>query len=162
MKQQAVVERKSERDLVVTRIVDGPAAIVFEAWTNRQFFQQWWVPKSCGLTLRSCEMDVRVGGNYRLEFQHEDATFAVFGTYTEVAAADKGGRLVWTNDEGDGGVTVTTLSVEACEGGAQVTVHDRYPSAEALDAAIASGSTSGLPESLDKLEEFVRSSRGGA
>jgi uncharacterized protein YndB with AHSA1/START domain len=162
MKQQAVVERKSEQDLVVTRIVDGPAALVFDAWTQPELFQQWWVPKSCGLTLKSCEMDVRGGGGYRLEFQHEAATFTVFGAYTEVAPADQGGRLVWTNDEGEAGVTVTTVRVDACEGGARVTVADRYPSAEALEAAIASGATAGLPESLDQLEEFVRTRSGRA
>lgn len=164
MKQQAVVERTSEQDLVVTRIVDGPAALVFDAWTKPELFQQWWVPKSCGLTLKSCEMDVRVGGGYRLEFRHEAATFTVFGAYTDVAPADEGGRLVWTNDEGEAGVTVTTLRVEANEGKTQakVTVHDRYPSAEALDAAIASGATSGLPESLDQLEDFVRTLSGRA
>lgn len=156
MKQQAVVERTSEQDLVVTRIVGGPAALVFDAWAKPELFQQWWVPKSCGLTLTSCAMDVRVGGNYRLEFEHGGGTFAVFGAYTEVASSGEGGRLVWTNDEGEAGVTVTTLTVAPCADGAVVTVADRHPSAEALDAAIASEATTGLLESLDQLEEFVR------
>ena len=68
MKNVTTVERKSERELVVTRTFNGPARLVFEAWTKPELFRQWWVPKSMGMTLYSCEMDVRVGGRYRLEF----------------------------------------------------------------------------------------------
>ena len=68
MKNRTTVERKSERELVVTRTVNGPARIVFEAWTKPELFKRWWVPKSMGMVLRSCEMDVRAGGRYRLEF----------------------------------------------------------------------------------------------
>ncbi len=67
----ATVERKSERELVVARTVNGPPQIVFEAWTKPELFKQWWVPKSMGMFLRSCEMDVRVGGTYRLVFRHD-------------------------------------------------------------------------------------------
>jgi len=147
-----VVERKSERELVVTRTVNGPARLVFEAWTKAELFRRWWVPKSCGLTLLSCEMDVRVGGQYRLVFQHEGSTMEFFGTYVEVTPPS---RLVWTNDEGDAGTTVTTVTF--VEDGARtlLTVHDLYPSKEALDAAVENGSTSGMPETLDQLDEFL-------
>ena len=57
------VQRNSEREVVVTRTVNGPARIVFEAWTKPELFKRWWAPKSMGMSLRSCEMDVRVGGN---------------------------------------------------------------------------------------------------
>ena len=62
MKNRTTVERKSDRELVVTRTFNGPARIVFEAWTRPELFRQWWVPKSMGMLLRSCDMDVRVGG----------------------------------------------------------------------------------------------------
>ncbi len=68
MKNRTTVERKSERELVVTRTFNGPARIVFEAWTKPELFRRWWVPKSMGMSLLSCEMDVRVGGTYRLVF----------------------------------------------------------------------------------------------
>src|SRR3984957_20465387 len=77
-------ERKSERELVVTRTVNAPARLVFEAWTKAELFRRWWVPKSYGPNLLSCEMDVRVGGQYRLVFRHEDSTMEFFGTYLEV------------------------------------------------------------------------------
>ena len=152
MRNNTTVERKSDRELVVTRTVNGPARLVFEAWTKADLFRQWWVPKSCGLNLIACEMDVRVGGGYRLVFLHEGSEMAFFGKYVEVTPPS---RLVWTNEEGDEGLTVTTVTFAEQDGKTLLTVHDLYPSKEALDAAIESGATSGLPESLDQLDEFL-------
>ena len=142
---RTVVKRKSELELVVTRTVNAPARLVFEAWTKAELFRRWWVPKSFGVTLLSCEMDVRVGGQYRLVFPHEDSTMAFFGTYLEVTP---NARLVWTNDEGDNGKTVTTVTFDENAGKTLLVVHDRYPSKEALD----SGSTGAMPEALDQLD----------
>ena len=144
------VERKSELELVVTRTVNAPARLVFEAWTKAELFRRWWVPKSFGVTLLSCEMDVRVGGQYRLVFPHEDSTMEFFGTYLEVTPHS---RLVWTSDEGDAGQTVTTVTFEENEGKTLLVVHDRYPSKEAVDT----GSTGALPEALDQLDELLAS-----
>ena len=150
-KSNTTVERKSDRELVVTRTVNGPAHLVFKAWTQADIFQRWWIPKSAGLTLLSCELDVRVGGKYRLVFKHEGATMDFFGTYLEVTPPS---RLVWTNEE-DGGQTVTTVTLVETDGKTQVTVSDFYPSKQALDEAIANGSTGGLPEQLDQLDELL-------
>src|SRR5271154_1850205 len=111
MKNRTTVERKSERELVVTRTFDAPARIVFEAWTKPELFKRWWVPKSFGLTLLSCEKDVRVGGTYRLVFSHPAAEqpMAFFGKYLEVVP---NARLVWTNDESGEGGSVTTVTFE--------------------------------------------------
>src|SRR6476619_2613810 len=106
MQNHTTAERKSERELVVTRTINGPARLVFEAWTKPELFKQWWVPKSLGMSLLSCDMDVRVGGTYRLEFAYGDATAAFFGTYNEVTPHS---RLVWTNEETDEG-SVTTVT----------------------------------------------------
>jgi len=146
------VERKSERELAVTRTINGPARIVFEAFTKAELFKRWWVPKSFGLTLLSCELDVRVGGTYRLVFRHEGSDMAFFGRYTEVTPHS---RLVWTNDEGGDDGAVTTVTFEEAGGKTVVVLRDLYPSKEALDAAIASGSTSGNSEAFDQLEELV-------
>jgi len=152
MKNRTTAERKSDRELVVTRTVNGPARIVFEAWTKPELFKQWWVPKSFGLSLLSCELDVRVGGRYRLVFRHEGSTMEFFGTYREVTPHS---RLVWTNDEAEEGGPVTTVTFEEKGEKTLLVVHDLYPSKEALDAAIASGSTSGMPETLDQLDELL-------
>jgi len=151
-KDRTTVERKSEREMAVTRTINGPARIVFEAFTKAELFKRWWVPKSFGLTLLSCELDVRVGGTYRLVFRHEGSDMAFFGRYTEVTPNS---RLVWTNDEGGDDGAVTTVTFEEAGGKTVVVLRDLYPSKEALDAAIASGSTSGNSEAFDQLEELV-------
>jgi uncharacterized protein YndB with AHSA1/START domain len=148
----ATVERTSERELVVARTINGPARIVYDAWTKPELLERWWTPKSFPISLLSCEMDVRVGGSYRLTFGYEGSTFEFFGRYIEVTPPS---RLVWTNDEGDEGGTVTTVTFEETDGTTLLVVHDRYPSKEALDGAIASGSTSGMPEALGQLDELV-------
>ena len=153
MKNQTKVERKSERDVVVTRTINGPPRLVFEAWTKSELFQQWWVPKSAPIALLSCEMDVRVGGSYRLVFSVAPQTMAFFGTYLEVIPYS---RLVWTNDEGgDAAAAITTVTFEEQHGKTLLTIHDLHPSKEALDAAIASGSPDGYPEQLDQLDDFL-------
>ena len=154
MKNRTTVERKSERELVVTRTFNGPARIVFEAWTKPELFKRWWVPKSFGLSLLSCEMDVRVGGTYRLVFSHaaSEEPMAFFGRYLEVTPH---ARLVWTNDEGGEGGAVTTVTFEEKAGVTSVVMHDLYPSKEALDAAIASGSTGGCSETFEQLDELL-------
>ena len=149
-KNPTVVERKSEREIVVTRTVNGPAHLVFEAWTRADLFRRWWVPKSFGLTLLSCEMDVRVGGRYSLVFQHQDSTMEFFGTYVEVVPDS---RLVWTNEEGDAGQTVTTVTFEEKDGKTLLVLLDLYPSKEAVD----SGSAGAMPETLDQLDELLAS-----
>src|SRR6185503_19500037 len=149
MKNRTTAERKSERELVVTRTVNGPARLVFEAWTKPELFKQWWVPKSMGVSLLSCEMDVRTGGKYRLAFAASPTPMEFFGKYIEVTPHS---RLVWTNDEGDDGGPVTTVTFEEKGGKTLLVVHDLYPSKEALEA---SGSMDGMPETLEQLDEFV-------
>jgi|SRR5688572_150976 uncharacterized protein YndB with AHSA1/START domain len=150
MKNQTTTQRESERALVVTRTFNGPARIVFEAWTQPELFKRWWVPKSMGVTLLSCEMDVRVQGGYRLVFAGNPPV-AFFGTYLEVAPHS---RLSWTNDESPDGAT-TTVTFEETGGKTRVVVHDLYPSKAALDAALASESTSGFTEAFEQLDELL-------
>jgi len=154
MKNPTTVERKSERELVVTRTFNGPARIVFEAWTKPELFKRWWVPKSSGMTMLSCEMDVRVGGAYRLVFSHpsSEKPVAFFGRYVEATPPS---RLVWTNDEGGEGGAITTVTFEERGGETTVVMHDLYPSKKALDEAISSGSTSGFNEQFGQLDELL-------
>src|SRR5262249_31784415 len=127
---------------------------VFEAWTKPELLKQWWAPKSFGLALISCEADVRAGGSYRLVFLFgNDASkpMSFFGKYLEVTPHS---RLVWTNDEGDNGA-VTTVPFEEKGGKTLLVLHDLYPSKEALDDAIASGSTSGTGEMFEQLDDLL-------
>ena len=150
MKNRTTVERTSERELVVTRTVNGPARLVFEAWTKPELFRQWWVPKSLGMSLLSCEMDVRVGGTYRLEFAYGDSQAAFFGTYNEVTPHS---RLAWTNEESDEG-SVTTVTFADQGGETLVAMHELYPSKEALDAA-GTGAADAMGETFDQLDELL-------
>jgi uncharacterized protein YndB with AHSA1/START domain len=154
MKNPTTVERKSERELVSTRTFDGPARIVFEAWTKPELLKLWWAPKSIGLTLVSCEADVRVGGRYRFVFSHPAAPkpMEFFGRYLEVTTDS---RLVWTNEEGGDNGQVTTVTFEERGGKTLLVMHDLYPSKEALDGAIASGSTCGMGETFEQLDELL-------
>ena len=148
MKYRTTVERKSERELVVTRTFNGPARLVFEAWTRPELFRQWWVPRSMGMSLRSCDMDVRVGGKYRLEFEPDGVAF--FGTYQEVTPHS---RLAWTNEESDEG-SVTTVTFEERGGKTLLVLHELYPSKEALDAA-GTGAADAMSETFEQLDELL-------
>ena len=151
MKNRTTVERKSDRELVVTRTFDSPARTVFEAWTQPALFRQWWAPKSMGATLLSCEMDVRPGGGYRMEFgQQGSGSMAFFGKYTEVTP---NARLAWTNDESDDGA-VTTVSFEDQAGKTLLVFHELYPSKEACDGACA-GAQGMMPEQFGQLDELL-------
>ena len=152
MKNPTTVERKSERELVVTRTFNGPARLVFEAWTQPELLKRWWAPKSTGMSLLSCEADVRVGGRYRFEFVHEQAPepMVFFGRYIEVTPHS---RLVWTNDESDDGA-VTTVTFEEKGGKTLLVMHELHPSKEALDRVIA-GMEDVMSESFEQLDELL-------
>ena len=153
------VERKSERELITKRTFNAPARIVFEAWTKPELFKRWWVPKSMGMSLLSCDMDVRVGGKYRLVFAHEASeSMAFFGTYLEVTPHS---RLAWTNEEGGDDGPITTVTFEEQDGKTQLAMHETYPSKEALDAA-DTGSADATVETFAQLDELLVTLGAGA
>ena len=148
------VERAGDRELFATRIFDAPPSTVYRAWSQAELFQRWWMPKSMsGVTLVSCDMDVRTGGTYRLEFGVDGSdTMAFYGKYLEVIPNE---RIVWTNDEGEQGA-VTTVTFENQGGKTLLKFHEIYPSSEALEEALQ-GSAAALPEQLDQLDEALSS-----
>ena len=152
MKNDTTVKRKSEREMVITRTFNAPAQLVFEAWTKPELMRRWWVPKSSGMTLLSCEMDVRTGGTYRFVFPHPSAPepMAFFGRYLEVSPHS---RLVWTNEEGGDTGQVSTLTLEDRGDTTRMVLHELYPSSEACDAG--AGSYDGMPESFDQLDAVL-------
>lgn len=150
-KNRTTVERRSEREIVVTRTFDAPARLVFEAWTKPELFKQWWLPKSIGMTLLACELDVRTGGKYRLTFAGEGSqSIDFFGKYLEVIP---GSRIVWTNDEGGEAGAVTTVTFEEKGGKTLLVMSDLYPSKEALDSG--HGAEDGMPEVFAQLDELL-------
>jgi uncharacterized protein YndB with AHSA1/START domain len=152
MKNETTVERKSEREMVITRTFNGPARLVFEAWTKPELMRRWWVPKSMGVTLLSCEMDVRTGGTYHFVFPHPSAPegMAFFGRYLEVSPHS---RLVWTNDDGGDAGQISTLTLEDRGDTTRMVLHEIYPSAEAYEAG--AGAYDAMPESFDQLDQLL-------
>jgi uncharacterized protein YndB with AHSA1/START domain len=152
-KNATTVKMASEREVVVTRTFDAPVRLVFEAWCTPELFRQWWVPRSLGATLRSCELDVRTGGTYRLEFGDDPAeTMAFFGRYLEVVPES---RIVWTNDEGGAeSASVTTVVLEERDGKTDLILSELYPSKEAFDAA-GTGAQDALSETFEQLDEVL-------
>jgi uncharacterized protein YndB with AHSA1/START domain len=144
------VERTSDREIVASRIVNGPPHLVYEAWTKAELFKKWWVPKSFPAVLLSCDMDVRVGGKYKLVFDFNGQKAEFFGTYVEVVPSV---RLVWTNEEGgEAAAAITTVTFEARDGRTFLRMSDLHPTREALEA---SGAMDATPETFEQLEELI-------
>jgi uncharacterized protein YndB with AHSA1/START domain len=152
MKNQTTAERKSDREIVVTRTFNAPAHIVFQAWTKPELLKRWWVPKSIEMSFLACEVDARTGGTYRFVFGHaaSEQPMEFFGRYIEVTPHS---RLVWTNDEGGEGGSVTTVTFEEKGGKTLLVVHELYPSREALDAN--AGMENAMPETFAQLDELL-------
>lgn len=149
---RTTVERKGTRELLVTRLFDAPPSMVYQAWSQPELFQRWWMPRSAsGISLLSCDMDVRTGGKYRLEFGTGGSdSMAFYGKYLEVVPNE---RIVWTNDEGEEGA-ITTVTFEDQGGKTLLRFHEIYPSAAALEEALQ-GSAATLPEQLAQLEQLL-------
>lgn len=145
---RTTVERRSDRELVVTRTFDAPATVVFEAWSNPELFQRWWVPKSMGMELHDCEMDVRTGGSYRLNF---GPGMDFFGRYLDVRPPS---LIVWTNEEDGAEGSVTTVTFEEHDGRTLLVMSERFPSKEALDAA-GTGAADATQETFGQLDELL-------
>jgi uncharacterized protein YndB with AHSA1/START domain len=156
MKNRTTVEQKSERELVITRTFNGPARLVFEAWTKPELLRRWWLPKSSGASMLSCAADVRTGGTYRFVIGHGGSEpLAFHGRYLEVIPH---ARLVWTNEEAGDAGAVTTVTFEEKGGKTLLTMREVYPSKEALDEARAqleAGMEAGMPETFEQLEALL-------
>jgi len=158
MKNPTTVERKSDRELVVTRTFDAPARIIFQAWSKPELFRRWWIPKSMGMTLISYEADIRTGGSYRLEISHQGSKpMAFFGKYLEVTPHS---RMVWTNEESPDG-PVTTVTLEEKGGKTLLVLSELHPSKAALDAA-GTGALDAMTETFGQLDELVAELIAGA
>ena len=145
---RTTVERRSDRELVVTRAFDAPARLVFEAWSNPELFQRWWVPKSMGMELHACEMDVRTGGTYRLDFGDG---MEFFGRYIEVTTPS---LIIWTNEEAGEDSSVTTVTFEERDGRTLLVMTELYPSKAALDEA-GTGAADATHETFAQLDELL-------
>lgn len=145
---RTIVERRGDREVVVTRWFDASARLVFEAWSRPELFQRWWVPKSMGMTLHDCEMDVRTGGTYRLNFG-DGMDF--YGRYLEVIPSS---RIVWTNEEGGNDASVTTVTFEERDGRTLLVMSELFPSKEAFEAD-GGGAAEAASETFAQLDDLL-------
>ena len=151
MGNRTTVVKKSDREVVVTRTFDAPARLVFEAWCKPELFKKWWGPRSMGMTLLSCELDVRTGGKYRLGFDAKPEPMAFFGKYLEVVPNK---RIVLTNEESGDAGSVTTVTFEERDGKTLLVMSELYPTKEALDAA-GTGAQEVTHETFVQLDELL-------
>jgi uncharacterized protein YndB with AHSA1/START domain len=158
MRNETIVERTADRELLVTRTFNAPARIVFDAWTRPELLKRWWAPKSYGVSLFECESDLRVGGTYRYAFGRDPKNPEVFsGRYLEVKPPS---RLVLTQvyeRMSDAGEAVVTATFEESQGRTRLTLRQLFPSKEALEGALASGMEAGMRVTLDQLDALVAS-----
>jgi uncharacterized protein YndB with AHSA1/START domain len=156
MKNETTVERTSDRELVVTRTFNAAASMVFDAWTKPEILKLWWAPKSLGVSLFECTSDLRVGGTYRYVFGRNPNNPEVFsGHYKEVSPPS---RLVFSQVYerfADAGEVTVTATFEESNGKTRLTLHQLFPSKEALDGAVASGMEHGMRETLEQLDGLV-------
>lgn len=159
------MELEGDREIVIARTFNGPARIVFDAWTRAELVKRWWAPESLGDSIMSCEADVRVGGSYRYVMRPASGgAFAFSGRYTEVTPHS---RLVYTQmfeptasgaTPGDADVIVT-VTFDEHEGKTHLVEHVLCPSREVRDGILASGMEHGMRETMDRLDELVASLR---
>ena len=152
MTNPTTTERPSDRELVIMRTFNGPALLVYKAWTTPELLQRWWAPKSSGATLIGCDIDLRVGGKYRYEFAHpsSEQTMAFFGQYLEVVPDAK---IVWTNEESEDGA-VSTLTLVETDGRTLLTISELYPTKAGADEALG-GMAEGMPEQFEQLDAML-------
>jgi uncharacterized protein YndB with AHSA1/START domain len=149
---------QGDREIIISRTFNAPARIVFDAVTKPELMKRWWAPKSHGVTLVQCDIDLRVGGTYRYVMQQGSGPLMAFsGTYAEVTPPN---RIV--SDEifepmASLGAVRVTVTLEEQDGKTRLVNHSVYPSKQARDAVLASGMEHGMRESMDQLDELVAS-----
>jgi uncharacterized protein YndB with AHSA1/START domain len=156
---------EGEREIVITRSFNGPARIVFDAWTRPELVRRWWAPRSRGASVVACDADVRAGGRYRYVLRLDrGGEFAFSGRYSEVTPPS---RLVYTEvfepkAEGaqpNDAEVVVTVTFDEREGRTYMVSRSLCPSRDVRDAIIASGMEGGMRETMDQLDALVASLR---
>jgi len=162
-KNPTTMELESDREIVIARTFNGPARIVFDAFTKPEFVKRWWAPKSLGDSVVSIDGDVRVGGKYRYVLRASGGNPVAFsGQYTEVAPPS---RLVYTQAfeptasgaPPGAGDLVITVTFDERDGKTRLVERISCPSKEVRDMVLASGMEHGMRETMDQLDELVAS-----
>jgi uncharacterized protein YndB with AHSA1/START domain len=149
----AEVTLPSDTEIKIVRRFNAPRDLVFDVWTTPEHVRNWWGWDKDPMTV--CEIDLRVGGEWRFISVNEDyGEVHFYGEYKEI---DRPLRLVSTEVFAPypNSPALNTLTLEEGEGVTTMTILVDYPSKEARDATIASGMESGLQHSLDRADTVL-------
>jgi uncharacterized protein YndB with AHSA1/START domain len=151
---ETTVSTPSDLEVVVTRVVDAPRRLVWEAWTKPEYLVRWMLGPE-GWTMPVCDMDLRPGGTWRYVWRRADGSeMEIRGAYREIVPPE---LLVSTESWGDDWPEMVNRLALTEEGGkTTMTLTIHYPSKEARDAALQTGMTDGMAASYDRLDEVVR------
>ncbi len=153
----AVITLPSDTDILITRVFDAPADLVFEAWTTPELVRRWWGFETSEWLV--CDIDLRVGGQWRFVIRDGGMEVGFHGEYREI---ERPHRLVSTevyegfpDPDGDG-AALNTMTLDEVDGVTTMTLLVQHARPEHRDAHLASGMEGGLQVSLDRMEDLVR------
>jgi uncharacterized protein YndB with AHSA1/START domain len=147
---EVVSAARRPEDLVVTRVFNAPRHLVFEAWTKAEHVSRWFAPRP--LTMSSCEVDLRPGGNFRFVMRAPNGVEYPFdGAFREVVVPE---RIVFTGSVHEGNATVTTITFAEHDGKTTLTMHQTFT----FESDATRGAKQGWTATLDQLAEQVRGS----
>ena len=149
----AVITLPSDTEILITRVFDAPAESIFKALTTPDLVKRWWGFETSEWLV--CEIDLRVGGQWRYVIRDSDMEVGFHGEYREIAAPH---RIVSTEvfeDFPDAG-SVNTITLDEVDGVTTMTTLVQHELPEHRDAQLASGMEGGMQVSFDRLEDLVR------
>ena len=153
------VTTPSDQEIRMTRLFDAPRELVFAAMTTPEHVRRWWGCLGEGYSVPVCEIDLRVGGEWRFVNRHPKGEAAFYGEYTEITPP---ARLVFSEifEDFPDVVSVVTTDLVDESGRTRMTVTVRYPSRDVRDGVLSTGMSKGAAISYDRLEDLVVALRG--
>ena len=152
----AVIALPSDTEILITRAFDAPADLIFQAYTTPELVKRWWGFETSEWL--ACDIDLRVGGQWRYVTRDDDMEVGFHGEYREI---DRPHRLVSTEayegaPDPDANATVNVVTLDEVDGVTTMTVLVQAPSQEVRDAILESGMEVGMQISYNRLEDIVR------
>jgi uncharacterized protein YndB with AHSA1/START domain len=149
---ELIVDRRSDLELVVSRVFDAPARIVYTAFTKPEHMKRWWAPKGFGVVMYECDIDLRVGGKFRYVFGREgEPKMAFSGEFTEVVPNQKIVSTQLFEQMPQAGIAIVTATFTEIDGATTLELLQTFPTKAALDGAVATGMTDGMKLTFQQL-----------
>ena len=148
----------SDREIVITRSFDAPREMVWDCHTKPALVRRWLLGPP-GWELPVCEIDLRVGGKYRYEWEDKSrgVKMGMGGTFTAVKRPEHVGSKEKFDDDWTGGETNVSQVFTEKNGKTTLTLTILYASKQARDGAAATGMTDGMEHGYQRLDELLTS-----